>query len=121
MTATMSTSARLRAALAEKNIRSGRELAEYLESKGEIYFIRGEEGWENARAELRYWEDGRRQKRVYRPTLGEYHREECVNQAKEEAAEILGVDSWSRSPFSNCWLPSEDVSRVHEKFDPARG
>ncbi len=121
MNTTVSTSTRLRYALAERGVTSGRELASYLGCPAELYFIRGSsDDWSDCRAELRFKEDGRRQKRVYRPVTGGDRRDlvqECLDQAKADASEHLGIESWSRTPFSNCWLPSDDVSRVHEEFD----
>lgn len=117
MKTTMSTSARLRVALAEKGIRSGRELADYLGSEAEIFFVRGGDDWEGAHAVLKFEKDGRKERRKFFPTSHEYHREECLSQAKADAARELGIQEWSRAPFSNCWLPSEDVARVHEEFD----
>lgn len=114
----MSTSEKIREALAEKGITNGRMLADYLGSEGVIFFVRGTGGWDKARAELRYKEDGKEKRRNYRPKEFLDVRYQCVADAQDDAAELLGIESWSKAPFSNCWLPSEDVSKVHEEFDP---
>lgn len=115
----MSTSERLRKALNDKGITNGRKLAEYLDSKGVIFFARGRGGWENSHAELRFRDKaGQEQRSTFRPNGSGAVREQCVQDAMHDGFMELGVDSWSKAPFSNCWLPSEDVSRVHEEFDP---
>jgi hypothetical protein len=114
----MSTSERLREALAKKGIKSGLELADYLGSKGAIVFVRGRGDWMNARAELVYRDlDGKRRREVFRPEEVVEVRQQCVDDAMDDGWTRLGIDSWSRAPFSNCWLPSEDVQRIHEEFD----
>lgn len=107
---------KIRESLAERGITSGWELAEHLGSKGAIFFIRGKDGWENAHAELRYTEDGRTRRSTYRPRGTGAVRQQCVEDAMADGWEHLGVDSWSKAPFSNCWLPSEDISRLYEEF-----
>lgn len=113
----MTTSAQIRQELAKDGITNGRKLADHLGSKGAIFFVRGEGSWQNAHAELRYREGGIEHRSTYRPTGPGAVRQQCVDDAMEDAAQKLGVNSWSKTPFSNCWLPSEDVSRVHEEFE----
>lgn len=113
----MTTSEKLREELAKKGITNGRKLAVHLGSKGMIFFIRGEGSWQSARAELRFRENGVEQTWTYRPKGPGAVRQQCVEDAMAEGSERLGVESWSKTPFSNCWLPSDDVSRVHEEFD----
>lgn len=107
--------AELREALAKKGITSGAKLARYLKSPGVIFFVRGRDGWENAYAELRLLEAGDSLK--FHPEEGDARvREACVDRAVEEARRVLGIFEWSSSPFSNCWLPSEDIERLNEDF-----
>lgn len=114
----MSTSEKIREVLATKGITNGRMLADHMRSKGVIFFVRGQGGWISAKAELRYTdEDGHRQRKVFRPKGEAAVRDQCVEDAMTEARKRLGVDSWSKSPFSGCWLPSDDVSKVHEQFE----
>jgi hypothetical protein len=115
MTEHTNTKADLREALSKKGITSGAKLARYLGSKGVIFFVRGPEGWENAHAELRLLDAGDSIKFYAREDDARV-REACVDRAVEQARELLGVFEWSSAPFSNCWLPSEDIEDLNEDF-----
>lgn len=114
----MNTGELLRYELRTRGIDNGLKLAEHLGSRAVIIFLRGKKGWSEARAELRYTEDGVRRRAIYRPTVKDFVREECVEGAMTDAGLNLGIDSWARAPFSNCWLPSEDVERLHQEYTP---
>lgn len=121
----MSTSQELRQALRARGITNGRKLAEYMGSKDSgpepvIYFM-VENDTQDVRAELHYVLDGKPSTAVFEPDddfegISQLRRN-CLNQAKQEAQEKLSIFEWSRSPFSNCWLPSDVISKVHEQFE----
>lgn len=120
----MTTSTQIREELAKEGITNGRKLADHLGSKGAIFFVQGGGSWQDAHAELRYREGGTEHRTQYPPKAPGRPgavRQQCVDDAMADAFEKLGVDSWSKAPFSNCWLPSEDVSRVHEEFESFEG
>lgn len=114
--------AELREALKAKGITSGQRLAEYLGSPAVIFFIMNDAS-RYKRAELVYTKDGRREILVRAPARGLETLTEKRNSAVERArvaAEGLipyGRDDWSRAPFSNCWLPTEMISKLHEEFE----
>jgi hypothetical protein len=115
MTEHTNPNAELREALSKKGITSGAKLARFLKSSGVIFFLRGEGGWENARAELRL--PDRETLTFYALPEDERVREACVDRAVDVAREVTGIFEWSKAPFSNCWLPSDDIERLHEEFD----
>lgn len=107
--------AALRLALAQKGITNGLKLARFLNSPGVIFFFRGQDGWADSRAELRLLDVGDRIS--FEPEEGEVEvRRACVDKAMETGSRLLEVEGWSRAPYSNCWLPQEDVSRLHDMF-----
>lgn len=116
MTEPMNPNAELRAALEHKGITNGAKLARYLKSEAVIFFLRGRDGWENAHAELRLLDSG--ETLEFYPMPGDDRiREACVDRAVDAARDATGVFEWSRAPFSNCWLPSEDIEDLHEEFE----
>jgi hypothetical protein len=116
MTEPTNPNAELREALSKKGITNGAKLARYLRSPGVIFFLRGRDGWENAYAELRLLDAGDSLTFPARADDSKV-REACVDRAVDEARQILGIFEWSKAPFSNCWLPSEDIERLHEEFE----
>jgi hypothetical protein len=108
--------AELRQALAKKGITSGLKLARFLKSPAVIFFLRGDD-WSDAHAELRILGSGEILT-FYPLPDDERIREACVDQAVETARDLTGVFEWSKAPFSNCWLPSDDVEYLHEEFLP---
>jgi hypothetical protein len=108
--------AEIRKALSHKGITSGAKLARFLNAEGVIFFLRGPD-WRDSHAELRLRETG--QVLEFYPQPGDERlREACVDRAVDAACEITGIDEWSKAPYSNCWLPSKYVERLHEDFLP---
>lgn len=108
------------AALIRRGIVSSVQLAERLESPAMIFFFAGPKV-RRPHAELRYWDDkGREQVSEHWPPFLDMTLSACrrktVGAAQNEAAEVLGLSQWSRSPFSNCWLPSDIVAEAHRRF-----
>jgi hypothetical protein len=107
-----------REVLATKGILSGGDLGEYLEAKAVIYFLMA---GGDPRAELRHWADGLHDVLTFRPehprtmSVGAMRRK-TVEAAQEEALKLLGIKEWSRSPFSNCWFPTDTLTLAYEEF-----
>ena len=114
--------AELREALKAKGITSGWGLADYLKSPVMIFFVVSDRN-RYVRAELVYTEGGRRKKLVRAPDAGlrvlSLRRANAVEKARVAAEGLCdyGRDDWSRAPFSNCWLPTEMIAKLHEEFD----
>ncbi len=122
MIKTMSASERLRAALAREDVHSGLELADFTEAKAAIFFVAKRTG-AVPYAELRYFDDknDKELRLNFFPAPGARSmgdkRRSALEQAKEAAKDLLGIEQWSRTPFSNSWLPSDVVSKLHQDFD----
>lgn len=122
MTETISASERLRAALAKEDVHSGLELADFTEAPAAIFFVAKRSG-AIPYAELRYFDDENdkelRLNFFPAPTarsMGDKRRS-ALEQAQEAAKDLLGIQAWSRTPYSNSWLPSDIVSKLHEEYD----
>lgn len=104
----------LRQVLKERGIYNGLRLAEHLECPV-IFFVVGQ----YLRAELHYGD----QFLVRTPEAGlaglSRKRNSAVEQARVAAEEVTRYsrDDWSRAPFSNCWMPTEKLSQLHEEFE----
>lgn len=69
------------------------------------------------RAEMHIFdEQGREEElKIFRPDkIGpvSLDRVSCVDKAKAYANDIIGEGEWSRTPFSNCWIPSESYEEA---------
>jgi hypothetical protein len=122
MNETISASERLRTALAAEDVHSGLELADFTEAPAAIFFVAKRTG-AMPYAELRYFDDknGKELRLNFFPlptarSMGEKRRS-ALEQAQEAAKDLLGIEGWSRTPYSNSWLPSVIVSKLHEEFD----
>lgn len=122
MNETISASERLRTALAAEDVHSGLELADFTEAPAAIFFVAKRTG-AMPYAELRYFDDknGKELRLNFFPlstarSMGEKRRS-ALEQAQEAAQDLLGIEGWSRTPYSNSWLPSTIVSKLHEEFD----
>jgi len=108
-----------REALVEAGITSGAQLAEHLKAPAVIFFFAGKD--KRPHAELRWW-DAQRSMKVSNHwpnsplmTVGTARRR-TVEAARQEAQVYLSIFEWSRSPFSNCWLPTENLQRARKEF-----
>jgi hypothetical protein len=113
----------LREALKAKGITNGRRLAEYLGSPVVIFFVTSQKN-NFVRAELLYEDPyGEPKSLVRSPGAGtnglSQKRASAVERARVAAEGLCtyGRDDWSRAPFSNCWLPTEMISKLHEEFE----
>jgi len=115
------TGAELREALKAKGITNGRRLAEHLKCPV-IFFIVSREN-RYLRAELHYQRYGDPKVLVRTPDAGleglSQKRANAVEKARVAAEGLctLAADDWSRAPFSNCWIPTEKLSQLHEEFE----
>lgn len=111
----------LKAALREQGVTNGRKLADRLDCPV-IFFVVSERN-RYMRAELHYAQYGDRKVLVRTPDTGleglSSKRANAVEKAKLAAEGITryGRDGWSRAPFSNCWIPTEKLSELHEQFE----
>jgi hypothetical protein len=114
--------AELREALKAKGITNGRRLAEHLGSPVVIFFVTSQKN-NFVRAELLYDQYGESKSLVRSPGAGtsglSQKRASAVERARVAAEGLCKYsrDDWSRAPFSNCWLPTEMISKLHEEFD----
>lgn len=122
MTETISASERLRAALAREDVHSGLELADFTEAPAAIFFVAKRTG-AIPYAELRYFDDAKEKEHRLNffpepsaRSMGDKRRS-ALEQAKDAAKDLMGITEWSRTPFSNSWLPSTIVSKLHEDYD----
>jgi hypothetical protein len=106
--------------LRERGITSGRKLAQHVEAPAVIYFLlKGEKGrGEDPRAELHF----QGIVRTYRPegdTSGMTVRSmvlQTTRAAEDDAYQLMGLNDWRKTPFSNCWLPGESINRMREEL-----
>lgn len=116
------TGAELREALKAKGITNGRRLAEYLQSPVVIFFITSQKN-NFVRAELVYTQSGEKKSLVRTPETGmnglSQKRANAVERARVAAEGLCdyGREDWSRAPFSNCWLPTEMIAKLHKEFE----
>jgi len=122
MMETISASERLRTALAKEDVHSGLELADFTEAPAAIFFVAKRTG-AIPYAELRYFDDknDKELRLNFFPepaarSMGDKRRS-ALSQAQEAARDLLGIEEWSRTPYSNSWLPSDIVSKLHEDYD----
>lgn len=106
----------LREALKAHGIHNGRRLAEHL--KCPVIFFVVSKNNRYLRAELVCGNDVL----VRAPERGltglSQKRSSAVERARVAAEGLTpyGRDDWSRAPFSNCWVPTEKLSQLHEEF-----
>lgn len=104
-------------------ITSGRKLAEHTDARAVIYFLaKDSNGGNDPRAELRFRDQtGTEHVLAFRPDFrfgkgdGAIRRE-TLETAKVCAADLLGLDDWRKTPFSNCWLPVEAINRMRAEL-----
>lgn len=97
------------------NITNGKQFAHLGQAPAVIFFLardRKNVARLDHRAELHVFdEQGREEEmRIFRPEkIGpvSVDRNCCVNDAQRYANNIIGPGSWSRTPYSNSWIPSE--------------
>lgn len=115
------TGAQLREALKARGITNGLRLAEHLDSPV-IFFVTSQRN-NYVRAELHYVRYGKRESLVRSPDAGTtglaQKRASAVERARVAAEGLCSYprEDWSRGPFSNCWLPTEMVAKLHEEFE----
>lgn len=111
----------LREALKAKGITNGRRLSEYLDCPVIFFVVSSRNNY--LRAELHYKQYGESKSLVRMPDPGleglSQKRLNAVNKARTAAEGLCALqpDEWSRSPFSNCWMPTEKLSQLHEEFE----
>lgn len=96
-------------------ISNGKEFAQLGQAPAVIFFLARDRRNANKldhRAELHIFDDQGREEetKVFRPdSLGpvSIDRVAMVDKAQEYANSIIGQGEWSRTPYSNSWLPSE--------------
>lgn len=104
--------------LIRRGITSGSQLAERLSAPAAIFFFAG---GPRPYAELWHWDgEGGRTVSTHWPRFPNMtltaSRKKTVEAAQNEAAKDLGLVQWSRSPFSNCWLPTRIVDEARAQF-----
>lgn len=115
--------------LEARGITSGRKLAKHTEAQAVIYFLlRDAEGHGNdPRAELHFRvtmpdQDPKWMVRQYRPDTRHGSmsvrdmRMETTERAQDDAGDLLGLNEWTKAPFSNCWLPVESMNRMRQEL-----
>lgn len=114
------TGAELREALKTHGITNGRRLAEHL--KCPVIFFVVSRNNHYLRAELHYERYGEAKSLVRTPDSGlsglSQKRNNAVERARVAAEGLTEYtrEDWSRAPFSNCWVPTEKLSQLHEEF-----
>lgn len=107
-----------RDALAEAGITSGSQLAERMHTPAAIFFLVGQG---RPYAELRFWDANgvitahRHWPNSSRMTVATARRR-TVEAAQAEAAKLLALPEWGKSPFSNCWLPLDVLQEARKEF-----
>lgn len=109
-----------RDALAKVGITNGNQLAERLECPAVILFFAGPKV-SVPYAELRYWDaQGREQVSKHLPRYLNMSmpamRRKTVQEAQDKAREDLGLEEWGKSPFPNCWMPTETLQTARERY-----
>lgn len=112
-------------ALIRRGITNGNQLAERMECPAVILFFAGPKVV-TPYAELRYWDDqGREQVSRHEPPFRDASisamRRKMVLAAQNKAREVLGLEGWARSPFPNCWMPTDVLQAARERYmEPAQ-
>lgn len=107
--------------LVKFGITTGLQLAEHVQCPAVILFRAGDRV-AVPHAELRYWDEtGMEQISMHLPrhptTMSmAAMRRKTVEEAQGKATEELGLAEWSRSPFPNCWMPSEYLRKARERY-----
>lgn len=112
-----------REALIKAGITNGIQLAERIECPAVVLFFAGPR-IKVPYAELRVWDNGR--EHVF-PVVPRFttdmplpaRRKRAVGDAIAQAQEDpeMGVQGeWGRTPFPNCWMPKEYLSRARERY-----
>jgi hypothetical protein len=107
-------------ALVKVGITNGKQLAERLECPAVILFFAGPKV-AMPYAELRYWDDqGREKSSRHEPNFRDASissmRRKTVQEAQDKAKEVLGLEEWAKSPFPNCWLPTEVLQAARARY-----
>lgn len=111
--------------LEEKGIINGRKLAKHLDAPAVIYFLLRDGN--GPRAELHFRvslpeQESKWLVRQYRPDTAcgpmsiRDMRLSTTERAMEDAKDVLGLDDWRKSPFSNCWLPVESMNLMRQEL-----